>query len=63
MKSRESFLKEEIKLLKNILDYIFDYIPYSSALVDEERLIKIIDLLFEINKKTIVLKRLTKGSF
>ena len=61
MKSRESFVKEEIKLIKKILDYIVDYIPYSSALDDEERLIKIIDLLFEINKKTIVLKRFTKG--
>ena len=62
MKSRESFVKEEIKLIKKILDYIDDYVPYSSALDDEERLIKIIDLLFEINKKTIVLKKLTKGS-
>ena len=62
MKSRESFVKEEIKIIKKILDYIFDYIPYSSALDDEERLIKIIELLFEINEKTIVLKKLTKGS-
>ena len=63
MKSRENFVKEEIKITKQILDYIVDYIPYSSALDDEERLIKIIDLLFEINEKTITLKRLIKGSF
>ena len=56
-------MKGKIKIIKKILDYIFDYIPYSSALDDEERLIKIIELLFEINEKTIVLKRLTKGSF
>ena len=29
---------------------------------DEERLKKIIELLFEINEKVITLKRLTKGS-
>ena len=63
MKSRENFVKEEIKIIKKILDYIVDYNPYSSALDDEERLIKIIDLLFEINEKTITLKRLITGSF
>ena len=62
MKSRESFMKGEIKIIKKILDYIDSYVPYSSALDDEERLIKIIELLFEINEKVITLKRLTKGS-
>ena len=62
MKSRESFMKGEIKIIKKILDYIDDYVPYSSALDDEERLKKIIQLLFEINEKVITLKRLTKGS-
>ena len=62
MKSRESFMKGEIKIIKKILDYIDNYVPYSSALDDEERLKKIIELLFEINEKTITLKRLTKGS-
>ena len=62
MKSRESFMKGKIKIIKKILDYIVSYVPYSSALDDEERLIKIIELLFEINEKTITLKRLTKGS-
>ena len=37
MKTRESFVKEEIKIIKKILDYIVDYIPYSSAMDDEER--------------------------
>ena len=63
MESREIFLKGEIKLIKKILDYIVSYIPYSSALDDEKRLIKIIELLFEINEKTTTLKRLIKGSF
>ena len=62
MKSRKSFVKGEIRLIKKILDYIDNYIPYSSALEDEERLKKIIELLFEINEKTITLKRLTKVS-
>ena len=62
MKSRESFMKGEIKIIKKILDYIDNYVPYSSALDDEERLKKIIELLFEINEKVITLKRLTKGS-
>ena len=63
MESREIFMKGEIKLIKKILDYIVSYVPYSSALDDDERLIKIIELLFEINEKTITLKRLIKGSF
>ena len=62
MKSRESFVKGEIKVIKKILDYIDNYVPYSSALDDEERLKKIIQILFEINEKVITLKRLTKGS-
>ena len=49
MKSRESFMKGEIKIIKKILDYIEDYVAYSSALDDEERLKKIIGLLF-LNK-------------
>ena len=63
MESREIFMKGEIKLIKKILHYIVSYVPYSSALDDEERFIKIIQLLFEINEKTITLKRLIKGSF
>ena len=63
MKSREIFMKGEIKRLKQILNVSYEYTPYSSALVDEERFIKIIQLLFEINEKVITLKRLTKGSF
>ena len=55
-------MKGEIKIIKKILDYIDNYVPHSSALDDEERLKKIIELLFEINEKTITLKRLTKGS-
>ena len=62
MESRETFLKGEITLIKNILDLSYDYCSYSSALDDEKRLKKIIKLLFEINEKVITLKRLMKGS-
>ena len=60
MKSRESFVKGEIKIIKKILD-IDNYVPYSFALDDEERLKKIIELLFEIKEEVIKLKKLTKG--
>ena len=63
MKSRETFVKGEIELIKKILGFIFEYIPYSSTLDDEERLIKIIKLLFEIKEKTITLRSLIKGSY
>ena len=63
MESREIFMKGEIKRLKQILNVSYEYVPYSSALDDEKRFIKIIQLLFEINEKVITLKRLTKGSF
>ena len=62
MESRETFLKGEITLIKKILLISHDYVPYSSALDDEERLKKIIELLFEINEKASTLKRLIKGS-
>ena len=62
METRKLFLKGEIKLIKKILGFIFEYIPYSSTLDDEERLIKIIKLLFEINEKTILLRSYIKGS-
>ena len=62
MESRETFLKGEITLIKKMLDITYDYCPYSSALDDEKRFKKIIQLLFEINEKTITLKKLTKGS-
>ena len=63
MKSRETFVKGEIELIKKILSFIFEYIPYSSTLDDEERLMKIIKLLFEIKEKTIILRSLIKGSY
>ena len=62
MKSREIFLKGEIELIKKILGFIFEYIPHSSQMDDEERLIKIIKLLFEIKEKIIILRSLIKGS-
>ena len=62
MKSRETFVKGEIELIKKIFGFIFEYIPYSSTL-DEERLMKIIKLLFEIKEKTLTLKSLIKGSY
>ena len=63
MKSRETFVKGETELIKKILSFIFEYIPYSSTLDDEERLMKIIELLFEIKEKTIILRSLIKGSY
>ena len=51
MESRVLFMKGEIKRLKQILNISYEYSSYSSALDDEERFIKIIQLLFEINKK------------
>ena len=38
-------MKGDIKRLKQILNVSYEYVPYSSALDDEERFIKIIQLL------------------
>ena len=57
MKSRETFLKGEITLIKKILDLSYDYCQYSSALDNEIRFEKIIKLLFEINEMVITLKK------
>ena len=63
METRKTFLKGEIQKIKKILDVSYLYIPYSSSIDDEERLMKIIELLFEINEKTLTLKSLIKGSY
>ena len=63
MKSREIFLKREIQKIKKILDVSYLYLPYSSSIDDEERLMKIIELLFELKEKTPTLKSLIKGSY
>ena len=63
METRETFLKGEIQKIKKILDVSYLYLPYSSSIDDEERLMKIIELLFEINEKTLTLKSLIKGSY
>ena len=62
MESRETFLKGEITLIKKILDVSYDYCPHSSALDDEKRFKKIINLVFEINEKVLTLKKRIKGS-
>ena len=63
METREIFMKGEIKRLKQILNVSYEYVPFSSAWDDEERFIKIIQLLFEIKERVSTLKSLTKGSF
>ena len=62
MESRELFLKGEITRLKQLLNVSHEYCSSSSVLEDEKRLKKIIQLLFEINEKVIVLKKLSKGT-
>ena len=63
METRKTFLKGEIQKIKKILDVSYLYLPYSSSIDDEERLMKIIKLLFEIKEKTLTLKSLIKGSY
>ena len=62
MKSRERFVKGEIRLIKKILDVSYDYCQHSYALDIEERFEKIIKLIFEINEMVITLKKRIKGS-
>ena len=63
METRETFLKGEIQKIKKLLDVSYFYLPYSSSIDDEERLMKIIELLFELKEKTLTLKSLIKGSY
>ena len=62
MESRVLFMKGEIKRLKQILNVSYEYSSYSSALDDEEKFKKIINLLLEIKEMVITLKKLSKGS-
>ena len=58
MKSRERFVKGEIRLIKKILDDSYEYCQYSFMLDNEERFEKIIKLILEINEQVNTLKRL-----
>ena len=62
MESRKLFLKGEIKRLKQLLNEIYEYYPYSYDYDNEKRFKKIINLLLEIKEMVITLKELSQGS-
>ena len=63
MESRLLFMKGDIKRLKQILNVSYEYSSYSSAMDDEERFKKIINLLLDIKEMVITLKKIIKRKY
>lgn len=62
MKSREKFVKGELKNIYKILYVSYDYCPYSDLDYDK-RFEKIFELLFEVIAKAHLLRQVVKGSY
>ena len=50
MNSREKFMRGELEKIHNVLNVSYEYCPYS-MLQDDNRFVRIFELLFEINEK------------
>ena len=60
MESRELFLNGEIKRIKMLLDVIYENSKTCYILEDDKRLKKIVQLLFEINEKANILRKISE---
>ena len=62
MKSREIFLKGEIRRLKQLLNEVYKHYPYNYDFDNEKGFQRIVNSLFEIKEMLITLKKISKGS-
>ena len=60
MESRELFLKGEVKMIKIYLDIFCENSKTCFVLEDDKRLKKIVQLLFEINEKANILRKISE---
>ena len=61
MNSREEFVRGELEKIY-VLNVSYEYCPYS-MLQDNKRLVRIFELLFEINEKANFLKQAINGNY
>ena len=62
MKSRSNFIKSELNNIYNLLNVSFEYADFA-RLEDQNRFIKIFELLMEIREKSDTLQQIVKGSY
>ena len=62
MKSRSNFIKSELSNIYNLLNVSFEYADFA-RLEDQNRFIKIFELLVEIREKSDTLQQIVKGSY
>ena len=62
MKSRSNFIKSELNNIYNLLNVSFEYADFGRS-EDQNRFIKIFELLMEIRQKSDTLRQIVKGSY
>ena len=62
MSTRSNFLKEALQTICDKLKISYDYANFS-RLENDDRFVKVFDLLNEINEKSINLNKVVKGNY
>ena len=62
MTARSNFLKSELEKIYNLLNVSFEYADFA-RLENDNRFIKVIELLMEISEKSNTLRQVLKGSY
>ena len=61
MSTRSNFLKSELEKIYNLLNVSFEYADFA-RLENDNRFIKIFELLMELSEKSNTLRQVVKGS-
>ena len=62
MTARSNFLKSELEKIYNLLNVSFEFADFA-RLEDDNRFIKIFELLMELSEKSNTLRQVVKGSY
>ena len=62
MPTRSNFLKSELEKIYNLLNMSFEYADFA-RLENDNRFIKIFELLMELSEKPNALRQVVKGSY
>ena len=62
MTARSNFLKSELNKIYNLLNVSFEYADFA-RLENDNRFIKIFELLMELSEKSNTLRQVVKGSY
>ena len=62
MTARSNFLKSELEKIYNLLNVSFEYADFA-RLENDNRFVKIFELLMELSEKSNTLRQVVKGSY